>query len=132
MSDLVVMMILVAFVLAYVSLLLVVRLGSLGVSRGQIVGIVIEVWLTFALIIGVFALLQQFIGPVPQSGFPGEIVAQLAQLNRLPGWQRLLIYGGLVAAVILFAHFLWSFRAAQRESPPAGQPPNGDADDWTD
>jgi len=131
MNDLIVLLILVAFVLAYVSLLLVIRLGSLGVGRGRIIGIVIEVWLTFAVIIGVFILLQQLIGPVPESGFPGEIAAQLARLQRLPLGQRLLIYGGVIAAVVLFAHVLWSFRAAQREAPHDGEAPDGDSNDST-
>jgi len=129
MSDLIVLFILVAFVLAYVSMLLVIRLGSLGVSSGQIAGIVSEVWITFALIIGVFVLLRQFIGLAPQSGFPGELIRQFALLNRLPVWQRLLIYGGLAAAVALFVHFLWLFRALQRGAPLAGEPPDGDIDD---
>jgi len=131
MSDLVVLLVLVAFVLAYVSMLLVIRLGSLGASRGQIAGIVSEVWLMFALIIGAFVLLRQFIGPVPQNGFPGEIITLFARLNRLPAWQRLFIYGGLAAAIALFIHFLWLFRALQREAPLAGEPPDGDADDAT-
>lgn len=123
MSDLIVMLVLTAFVLGYISLLLFIRLGSLGVSRGQIIGIVIEVWLTFAVIIGMFILLQRFLGPVPRTGVPRELFTQLDQLNRLPIGQRLLIYGGFIVAIALFVHLLWSFRAAQREAPRAEQPP---------
>jgi len=131
MSDFVVLLILMALALAYVSLLLFIHLGSLGINRGRVIGIVIEVWLTFALIIGVFSLLQYFIGPVPQSTVAGEMAALFARLGRLPVWQRLFIYGGLAAAVALFAHLLWMLRAAQRELPRAGTPPDGDADDGT-
>jgi len=123
MKDLFVLLVLTAFVLGYISLLLFIRLGSLGVSRRQIIGIVIEVWLTFAVIIGIFALLQQFLGAVPRTGVSGELFTQLQQLNRLPLQQRLLIYGGFIVAIALFAHLLWSFRAAQREAPHAEQPP---------
>ncbi|MHB0938333.1 MAG: hypothetical protein ACYDCO_11850 [Armatimonadota bacterium] len=124
MSDLIVLLILTAFVLGYVSLLLFIRLGSLGVARGRIIGIVIELWLTFALIIGVFALMQQFIGPVPEIGFPGEFQVLIQRLSRLPSWQRLLIFGGFIAALVLFVHWLWSFNAVQRDAPRAGQPPD--------
>ena len=131
MSDLIVVLVLTAFVLGYVSLLLFIRLGSLGVGHGRILGIIIEVWLTFAVVIGMFILLQRFLAPVPSTGFPGELFAQIEQVNRLPIRQRLLIYGGLIVAAALLVHLLWSLRNAQRETPHAGQPSHGDSDDAT-
>lgn len=116
MSDLIVVLALTAFLLGYISLLLFIRLKSLGVSRGKILALIIEVWLTFAVIIGLFILLQRLLGQAP-----GDFFAQIEQMNRLPVRQRLLVYGGLIAAVALFVHLLWSLRNAQREAPRSGQ-----------
>ncbi len=116
------LVVLVAFTLVYVSVLLRIRLGSAGADRRTIVLVIAELWLTFAVIIGVFALLQRLVGPVPrQESIAGELGTQLARVHKLAPGQRALIYGGFALAIGLFISLLWSLRAAQRPVTDGGQ-----------
>lgn len=129
MGDVVVFLILVALVLGYISVLLNIRLGSLGVDRRRVIGIIVELWLTFVLIVIVFMISQQFVGPVGRTSLAQELTELYAHARQLPLWQRLVVYGGPVAAVLLFIHLLFSLRAVQQEASRTDHSSDGGPDD---
>ncbi len=121
MNDLVLLLILVSLALIYVSVLLAIRLGSLGVPRRVVRQLIIEVWLTFALIIGVMALARAQLGHIARAPNLGqEMLLVFRRWNSLPAGPRLLLLGGLVLALILFAHLIWSLRSLPREASEEG------------
>lgn len=121
MHDLVLLLILVSLVLIFVSVLLRVRLHELGASRGTAVRIIVEVWATFALIIGVMALARQQLGDVPRGPSIGaEFALTLRMIGSLPVGMRWLLLGGLVLVLVLFAHLIWSLRQVARGESEGG------------
>jgi Na+/melibiose symporter-like transporter len=125
MSDLVVLLILVAVVLAYVSVLLYINLGSQGVALPRVIRLLVELWLTFALIIGVLAVVTGSLGPTPAGSIAAELAARLSHWRQLSSGQQAMILGGVVLALVLFAHFIWSYRALQQQDARHLPPSNG-------
>jgi len=119
------MLALIAAILGYISILLYLRLGSQGVAVRRIVRVILELWLTFAAIIGIFALISQRVGPVAGSSMAAQLFAELARVHSLPANERTVIYLGLLLTVALFVHFLWSWQSMQRKTDRFGSPHEG-------
>lgn len=116
MSDLPVLIILVAMALALVSFLLYVNLGSQGIPPRRIVVLLVELWLTFAVIIATFAYISNLLGPVPAGSIADELVMRLSRWRELSTVQQATILGGGVLVLVLFIHVIWSLRALQQRA----------------
>jgi hypothetical protein len=108
------MLVLTAVALLFVSLLLYIRLGSAGVPTGRVAAMLVELWLTFAAIVGLFAMASRTLGAVPRSTVPGEWGAGWAQVRALPPGQQVLLLVLLLAAVGLLGHLFWSMNHLTR------------------
>ncbi len=108
------MLILTALVLGYVSLLLMIRLSSLGIPRPRVRMVIAELWIVFALIIAALWEASRLIGAVPRSSVAEEIGYLLTTVTTRPLAQQVLIFGGLLLAVAVLVHFLWSLHDLQR------------------
>ena len=120
MSEFYLILGLMASALAFVSFLLYIHLSSQGVARPHIAQLISEVWGTFVLIGVAFAVGGSLIRPTAQTTLAREFGEQFARIRQLSAGQQALLIGILLLAGALFAHLLWSLRAAQRE-----------AQDWT-
>jgi len=111
-SQLLVMIGITAFALGYISLLLYIHLDSQQTPRKHITGILIELWVIFALIFTIFTLTSQQLGTVSQSSIANELAGQLAHFRALPAGRQMLCGAALLLALGLFAHLFWSLRRA--------------------
>ena len=109
-----VMAVLTAFPLAYVSLLLYIRLSSQRVPNKRIWRLLGEVWGIFALIFVIFALVSRRLGTVPHSSITKELGAQLELVRALPLGHQLFVGAAMLLALGLFGHLLWSLQRLQR------------------
>ena len=91
----------------------------------QIVRVILELWLTFAVIIGIFALISRRVGPVTGDSPASQLAAEWARVHTLPALQRGEIYVGLLLAIAVFVHFLWSWQVLQREIAAHDRPSDG-------
>ncbi|MHB9132195.1 MAG: hypothetical protein ACYDBB_14060 [Armatimonadota bacterium] len=106
-----VILVLVALVLAFVSFLLTIRLRSEGASPGRTWRVLIELWVTFALIIGIFSLVNALIAPTGNQSIGGDFLARLARARSLSTGLQVLIYGGLVLALAMFVRLMLVLRS---------------------
>ena len=104
--------------LCLLSGMIVLRLGSGGVSTRQIVLLVCELWLSFALWVFIFRSLGAAAGrPVGTTG-PDEARDLLARLASLPGPAKWFGIAGAALCIGLCAHLLWSLHRAAGPSTP--------------
>lgn len=122
-SDLLVLMIIVGVVLVYVSVLMFINLTSQGVPTRRVYGVLVELWITFLLIIAILAYITATLGPVPSGSLAKELQNRLAHWNQLTGVQQGVILVGTLLALLLFAHVFWSIRAVQQHATRRAIPP---------
>lgn len=115
-DSLPVMIIFLALGLGLVSVLLYVSLGSRGVARSRIIRIIIEVWLSFALVVGAFALINLLLGPTARTGVANELLGRIARIRELAPRQQMLIVGMFAIALAIFIHLIWALQRAQSKS----------------
>lgn len=128
-DDLVLVLILSALALGFASLLVYIRLRSLGLTGRRILGLLAELWLSFAAIITLFSLTRQLLGEAPRTGLFSELAYLLERVQTLPPAQQWLLLGALVVAIGLFAHLLWSLRAAFSAADRSSAYSDGDTHD---
>ena len=116
MTDMLIMLVLVAAILGYISVLLYYRLGSLGVSPGHVVRVIVELWVTFAVITALFSVIAHLVGPVAGLTPADQVAAQWARVHTLPAAQQGMVFVGALLALALFLHFLWSWQSLQRDA----------------
>ena len=114
MNEYILLFILVALILGYVSVLIFINLTSQGVADRRVYRLLIELWTTFALIIAILAFITQSLGAEPTSSLAAELAARLAHWSRLTVGQQAFIIIGLLLAVLLFAHFVWSLGSVRK------------------
>jgi hypothetical protein len=114
MTELFPFLALVALALLFVSALLYIRMGSLGVSRAVITRVLIELWGTFALVTVLFASMTRLVPPIRRGSVAEEVFDQFARVGGLPFLQQALLILGFAAAFALFVHLLWTLRSVQR------------------
>lgn len=102
MTDLPLILVLMAIVLLYASWLLAIRLGSQGVARGRILRTLVALWGAFLCLFASMGLLRAVVGPIPRSTLAGELVAQLAAARHLAWWLQ-----GVILALFVLAVALW-------------------------
>lgn len=115
-TQILIMIVVTAFPLAYVSLLLYIRLSSHQVPLKRIIRLLAEVWGTFALIFVIFALASQHLGAVPRSSIVKELSAQLEYVRALPLNHQIYLSVALALALALFGHIIWSLQREQRQT----------------
>ena len=125
MSDLPLLIILVAMALTFVSFLLYVNLGSQGIPSRRIVVLLAELWLTFAVIIATFAYISNILGPAPAGSIADELAVRLSRWRELSTMQQTTILVGGALVVILFVHIIWSLRVLQQRAPRNVPPSHG-------
>ena len=117
MSSVPVVLLLTVLALGYVSLLLYYRLASQGWPMRRVYGVIAEVWLVFALIVGAFWLTTLLIPAAPAVSLAAEFAARLRVIGSLPLAQQALLIGLFVAALASLIHLLLSLRIAFRDAP---------------
>lgn len=107
---------LVAFSLAFVSLLIIARMRSLGAPSRRVAQLVAELWIVFALWVGVLWAVAMRIGS--QSELGGTIGATDMGRNAL-GLRRPeqgLLAVSLLLGIAVFVHFVWALPRRMRDA----------------
>jgi len=109
----------VAFALGLLSLMVVARLRSSGVSARRVAVLVGELWAVFALWIGVLWAASNRL--LPEGGIAGarDLREMVARFSALGIGEKVLILASLVLGLAVFVHFNLMLRAAM-------QAPGGD------
>lgn len=122
-SDFWLFIILVSIALGYVSVLLFVYLTAQGVTVSRVTRLIIELWVTFVLII-IVLLVSTSALDTPQSGsLASELLTQLSRWRSMSLAQRGIAITGLLVAILLFVHIIWSIRSAQQHASRKAHPP---------
>jgi len=119
MSDLISTIVVVSLSLALVSLMLVARLRSGGLSPQRTSMLIAQMWLTVGVVAALFMAMSQALGPPGAAGglraeFE-DVGHRFSALGAEP--KRLIVIGG-VLALGLFAHLIYSLGRAMRAAPP--------------
>lgn len=101
MSEYIIMFVLVAAVLGFVSVLIATRLRASGASPARVRRVIVELWLTFLLILAAFGYVSAVLGS-PGTG----ITDQLARFGELATGSKILVILALLVALGLFIHFV--------------------------
>ncbi|OPZ81748.1 MAG: hypothetical protein BWY76_02931 [bacterium ADurb.Bin429] len=110
------MLIFVAAALALVSWMLWMQLGSQGVPLARVRRLLIELWLSFAAIIGLFWFGRWAIGYVPRRANPAdEIQGWWTRLTALPLWAQIMLVLALLLALGLLARVMWTLSNLRRQ-----------------
>ncbi len=86
------------------------RMAAGGSSRRSIAVPVAELWLAFILWTAVFRSLSAAVGAPIGGGGSGELSHLFSRFAALEGSTRLWMVAGMVAAVAVLGHLLWSLR----------------------
>ncbi len=110
------MLVFVAAALALVSWLLWLQLGAQGVPLPRVRRLLIELWLSFAAIIGLFWLGRWAIGYVPRRAHPAdEFHAWWTRMQALPLWAQVLLALALLLALGLLGRVMWTLGNLRRQ-----------------
>lgn len=115
-DELPLMLIVTLLALAFVSWLLRIQLGSLGVPDRRILLLLIELWLSFSLIIALFVYAGAIIGPITrQLRVSDEYQRWWGQIHALNGHQQGLLLVLLALALVILLHFIWTLGNTRRQ-----------------
>lgn len=117
MADVIFLGVLLAVALTYVSVLIYISLRGRDTAPARIRRVLIEMWVTFALIIGILYIITLPLGNAPSGSIAVEISTRIAQWHAVPLLQKVVIIGGSILAIALFAHFILSLRSLQHRRP---------------
>ncbi len=120
MSDIALLLVLVALNLLFASALVVVRLGAVGWSAKRVWIMIAEMWIVFGLFIGMFSLLAAETGEGMANG-PGaeaELAGFAARFAHLAMGAKIVFLGGLVLTIVLFFHMLITLNRRMHKAPP--------------
>lgn len=112
-SDLPLLIILVVIALTFISALLYISLRARHVATGNVVRVLVELWVAFALIIAIFDYISHVLGPAPSGSLADELLSRLAHWHVLLRTQQVTIVAGVLVALGLFVHVLTTIRALQ-------------------
>jgi hypothetical protein len=107
-------LIVVGINLCFLSGLIIYRMRTLGATVRRTAGPVIELWVAFALWIGVFRALSARIGAPGSEGAVGELGQLGHRLLDLPTFTRGWVLGGVGIAMGLLVHLLWTLSRVMR------------------
>lgn len=108
-------LVLVAFTLAFVSLLVVARLKSEGATNRRVALLVLELWAVFALWIGVLWAAARKLGVEPRAGGSPRLETVWRKVAELGGTERILLVLSLLLGIAVFIHLLWALPRGKRE-----------------
>lgn len=115
-TELPMMLVVTALALGFVSYLLHMQLGSLGVPARRVAALLIELWVSFGLIVTLFVLASTLIGPVARErALTTELQGWWQRVQVLPSAQQWLLLAMLVAALAILGHFLWILSDTRRQ-----------------
>jgi hypothetical protein len=115
-NDVVLILVVTALALGFISHLIRLQLGSLGVPSRRIVALQLELWASFALILLLFILAGSLIGTVAQEQvFIGELQGWWLRIRGLPAPQQGLLLGMLLTALAILWHFMWVLSDTRRQ-----------------
>jgi amino acid transporter len=106
---------LVAFCLAFVSLLVVVRMKSAGAPNRRVVLLIAELWAVFALWTGILWAAATKLGIEPEGGGTPRLETLWSRLAALGLGERMLLVVSLFLGIAVFVHLLWALPQAMRE-----------------
>ncbi len=109
-------LILIAVVLAFVSLLVVARMKSAGTSNRSVALLVAELWAVFALWIGVLWAAATKLGVEPGAGGVPDVRTLLRHAAGLSGVERVLLVLSLLLGIAVFIHLMWALPRAMRDA----------------
>ena len=119
MSDLVPMVVVICLSLALVSLMLVARMRAGGVPAQHASMLIAQLWLTIGVIVALFVAISQVLGaPAAARGLRAELEDIGHRFGALGAESKSMLVIGVVLAVGLFAHLLYSLSRAMRAAPP--------------
>lgn len=107
MGDLLLLLALSAAILGYASLLISMRLRAGGAPPARIRLALIELWGTFIVIIGLFAVIRSLLGDVGGDSVFDGLRTQLERLRALSAGMQATIILAMLIALGLFVHLIW-------------------------
>lgn len=116
MNDLPVMIVLTALALLFVSYILYIDLRSRGISLQRSWRLLAELWVAFICSGAIFAAGSYMLGNVRRrNDITAETIQRVAQFRDLSVMQQGLLLLGLLAAIALLVHFLWSLSQLRQQ-----------------
>jgi len=109
-------LVLVAITLAFVSLLVVARMKSAGAPNRRAALLLAELWVVFAIWLGVLWAAATKLGVEPGAGGPPEAKTLLRHVAALGGAERALLVLGLLLGIAVFIHLMWALPRAMRNA----------------
>ena len=98
--------------------MLAMRLNAAGIATKSLIGLLLEIWISFGLAIVVLLAVSKLLGTgTAIGGAPQEFKDIAVHWSKLSGGAKLICAGGLAVAMAFFLKALMAIRHAMRDYP---------------